>query len=187
MSTIASKSFANIGVCDMGRFPVSRADVGTTVAVFQRSGSLLSLSELLKIAVTGAANRSASFVTIHGGMLSCPVAFLHFTFWSVEAASIVNFAGSGSSMLKTRCVAYRHNEVIHRINKLGHIALRVIVSESLHVGSVTGWSAHQIVHMFRLVIWRRFLQCRDLLLVESLTQFRRYVKHAWLYSSKLYQ
>ena len=40
-------------------------------------------------------------------------------------------------MLKTRCVAYRHNEVIHRINKLGHIALRVIVSESLHVGSVT--------------------------------------------------
>ena len=32
---------------------------GTTVAVFQRSGSLSSLSELLEIAVTDAANRCA--------------------------------------------------------------------------------------------------------------------------------
>ena len=38
--------------------------------------------------------------------------------------------------------AYRHKEVINRINKLGHIALRAHVSEFLPLVSVTGWIAH---------------------------------------------
>ena len=64
-STIASKTFANIGVSDMLRMSFSSEPggcffgTGTTVAVFQRSGILPSLSEQLKIAVTGAANRCA--------------------------------------------------------------------------------------------------------------------------------
>ena len=54
-----------IGVSEIGRMSFSSEPggcffgTGTTVAVFQRSGSLPSLSELLKIAVTGAANRCA--------------------------------------------------------------------------------------------------------------------------------
>ena len=57
LSTIASKTFANIGVSDMGRMSLSSEPggclfgIGTTVAVLQRSGSLPSLSDLLKIAV----------------------------------------------------------------------------------------------------------------------------------------
>ena len=59
-NTIPSNAFANIGVSEIGRMSFSSEPggcflgTGTRVAVFQRSGSLPSLSELLKIAVTGA-------------------------------------------------------------------------------------------------------------------------------------
>ena len=89
----------------------------------------------------------------------CFPAFLHFTFCSalcVQAALIVNYAGSEwfLDVENTVCLveprqirAYRHKEVIHRINKLGHIATRALVSESLHLDSVTGWSADEILHV----------------------------------------
>ena len=92
-------------------------------------------------------------------MLSGPVAFLHFTFCSallVEAPSLVNSAGSGSSMLKTRCVG----------SSLGRSAL-TDTNKSSNYNRATGW----YVGLRRaLVLLDGTLKLR---LVESLTQFRR--------------
>ena len=64
LSTIDSNTLASIGVSDKGLISFSSESGGCffgngmTVAVFQSSGNIPSLSELLKIAVIGAANRS---------------------------------------------------------------------------------------------------------------------------------
>ena len=49
---------------------------GMSVADFHSLGSTPSLSEQLKIAVTGAARRCEKSFNTHGGMLSGPVALL---------------------------------------------------------------------------------------------------------------
>ena len=55
-------------------------DNGMTVADYHSLGRTPSLSELLKIAVTGAARRCKKSFNTHGGMLSGPVALLTMTF-----------------------------------------------------------------------------------------------------------
>ena len=55
-------------------------DNGMTVADFHSLGRTPSLSELLKIAVTGAARRCKKYFNTHGGMLSVPMALLTLTF-----------------------------------------------------------------------------------------------------------
>ena len=76
---------------------------GMTVADFHSLGRTPSLSELLKIAVTGAARRCEKSFNTHGGMLSGPVALLTLTFssgTSVSVTLIMNSAGNGSSASK---------------------------------------------------------------------------------------
>ena len=74
-------------------------DNGMTVADFHSIGRTPSLSELLKIAVTGAARRCEKSVSTHDGKLSGPVALLTLTFsraTSVSVTLIMNSAGNGS-------------------------------------------------------------------------------------------
>ena len=59
-----------------------------TVADFHKMSSTHSLSELLNIAVTGAARRCEQFFNTHGGMLSGPVALLTLTFSSTTSVSV---------------------------------------------------------------------------------------------------
>ena len=76
---------------------------GMTVADFHSLGSTPSLSELLKIAVTGAARRCEQSFNTHGGMFSGPVALLTLTFSSATSVSItliMNSTGNGSSASK---------------------------------------------------------------------------------------
>ena len=74
-----------------------------TVADFHILGSTPSLSELLKIAVTGAARRCEKTFSTHGGMLSDPLTLLTLTFantTSVYVTLIMNSPGYGSSASK---------------------------------------------------------------------------------------
>ena len=72
---------------------------GTTVAVFHKSGSTPSRSELLYIAAKGRDKIWEKSLSIHGGMLSGPVALLILVLSraaSVSSTVIVNSAGSCS-------------------------------------------------------------------------------------------
>ena len=83
--TSDSGTFARIGVNDIDLMSVSTVSGGCffdnrmTVADFHSLGSTPSLSELLEIAVTGAARRCEKSFNTHGGMFSGPVALLTFT------------------------------------------------------------------------------------------------------------
>ena len=82
---------------------ISQSEPPRHVAVFHRSGRTPSLSELLKIAVLGAANICvvSQYPRGGGGVLSGPVALLHFTFVSavsVLATLPMSSPGIGSRM-----------------------------------------------------------------------------------------
>ena len=91
-STIDSNTFASIGVSAIGLMSFSMDSCGgylgngITIAVFHNFGSTPSRRELLNIDVTGPASCCAKSLTIHGGILSGPVALFILTFAS--AASV---------------------------------------------------------------------------------------------------
>ena len=81
---------------------------GITVAVFHNFGSTPSRRELLNIDVTGPASCCAKSLTIHGGMLSGPVALFVLTFASAASVTftlMVYWTGKGSLTSNIECDA----------------------------------------------------------------------------------
>ena len=104
-STIDSNTFASIGVSAIGLMSFSIdsggrfLDNGITVAVFHNFGSTPSRREILNIDVTGPASCCAKSLTIHGEMLSGPVALFVLTFASAASVTLklmVYWTGKGS-------------------------------------------------------------------------------------------
>ena len=113
-STIDSNTFASIVVSVIGLMPFSIDSCGRflgngmTVAVFHNFGSTPSRRELLNIDVTGPDSCCAKSVTIHGGILSGPVAMFILKFASVASVTftlIVYWTGKGSLTSNIECHA----------------------------------------------------------------------------------
>ena len=105
-STSESNIFARFGVSDIGLMSFSTVssgcffDNGMTVAYFHSLSSTPSLSELIKIALTGEARRCEKYFKTHGGMLSGPVALLTLMFSVAASVSVTLVMNNGSSASK---------------------------------------------------------------------------------------